>query len=102
VGGVHVVGVAGTWNTTHRSANGTAWNSQFYALVWREGVDAACGKQIRRGLGTAQDLEQHRDGRGVKGDAINKESRASIVLSFHVRFTLIGTESGNSQVRRPG
>ena len=46
---------------THRSAEGTSWDSQFDALVRLETIDAALGKQVRRFLRAAQDLEQHGD-----------------------------------------
>jgi hypothetical protein len=70
---------------THGSADGTTRNGQLDALVWRESIDAALGKEIRGALCTAQDLEQHRNVGGLKGNTINEESRAGIVLSFHVR-----------------
>jgi hypothetical protein len=72
--------------TTHRSADGTAGNGQFDALVWLEAVDTARGKQFRCLFRTAQNLEQDRNGGGLEDDAINEESRAGIVLTFHVRF----------------
>jgi hypothetical protein len=73
-------------SNTHRSAEGTAGNGQLDALVWLEAVDAARGKQIRRLLRTAQNLEQDGNCGWLKDDAINEESRAGIVLTFHVRF----------------
>ncbi len=56
---------------THRSTDSTTRNGQFNALVRIETVDAAVGEQIRRIMGTAQELEQDWDGGGHKGNAIN-------------------------------
>ena len=71
---------------THRSADDTAGNGQFDALVWLEAIDTARGKQFRRLLRTAQNLEQDRNGGWLEARAINEESRAGIVLTVHVRF----------------
>jgi hypothetical protein len=70
---------AGTVDT-HRSAERTTRNGQFNALVRIEAVDAACRQKVRRTLCTAQDLEQHGDGGGHKGNAVDEESRVGIIL----------------------
>ena len=41
-------------------------NCNLNTLVGFETVDAAQGEEIRRLLRTAQDLEQHRDGRRIE------------------------------------
>lgn len=84
----------GTREATHRSADGTAGNGQFDTFVWLEAVDTARGKQIRCLLRTAQDLEQDRNGGGLEDDAINEESRAGIVLTFHARFQTYPYQNG--------
>ena len=55
---------------SHRSTKSEGRNRKLNALVSLEAIDTASGKEIRRFLFAAQDLEQNRDGRRLKGHPV--------------------------------
>jgi hypothetical protein len=64
---------------SHRSTKSKGRNRKFDTLVGLEAIDTARGKEIRRFLFAAQDLEQHRDGGRLKGHPVYSE-RPSILI----------------------
>ena len=62
---------------THRQRR----DGHFNGRVPRKTIHAACGKQILRLLGTAQDLQKNGNGRGSERDAVDVErGLAAVVL----------------------
>lgn len=57
-------------NSSHRSTKSEGRNRKLNALVSLEAIDTASGKEIRRFLFAAQDLEQNRDGRRLEGHPV--------------------------------
>lgn len=64
---------------SHRSTKSKGRNRELDALVSLEAIDTARGKEIRRFLVAAQDLEQHRDGGRLEGHPVYSE-RPSVLI----------------------
>jgi hypothetical protein len=64
---------------SHRSTKSKGRNRKLDALVSLEAIDIASGKEIRRFLFAAQDLEQHRDGGRLEGHPVYSE-RPSVLI----------------------
>ena len=64
----------------HRSCKSKRRDCEFDTLVGFETIDAARGKEVRGIRCTAQDLEQHRNGRRCEGFTINSEFTGSLSI----------------------
>jgi len=64
---------------SHRSTKRKGRNRKLDAFVSLEAIDTARGKEIRRFLFAAQDLEQHRDGGRLEGHPVYSE-RPSVLI----------------------
>jgi len=56
-----------------RSTDSQGRDGKLHTLVRLEAINTARGEEIRRILRATQDLEQHRDGRRIEGDAVDGE-----------------------------
>lgn len=65
---------------SHRSTKSKGRNRELDALVSLEAIDATRGKEIRRFLFAAQDLEQHRDGGRLEGHPVYSERPSGLLM----------------------
>jgi hypothetical protein len=70
---------------SHRSTKSKGRNSKLDALVSLEAIDTASGKEIRRFLFAAQDLEQHRDGGRLEGNSVYSERPTGLIRLMSVK-----------------
>jgi hypothetical protein len=70
---------------SHRSTKSKGRNSKLDALVSLEAIDTARGKEIRRFLFAAQDLEQHRDGGRLEGHPVYSERSGVLIRLMSVK-----------------